>query len=153
MQERHYRLAAFRRQFGETRTTPVHEAWLSMRFGSTAKVLANCMPKYYRISECGCCPAGTLGCAVARTLLGWGVSSITLVDSGRVAYSNPVRQSLFTFEDSRGGATPKAQAAAASLRCIYPHVEAEGRQLTVPMPGHPLTPAELSQVGLHAVAP
>ncbi|KAK9844883.1 hypothetical protein WJX74_008120 [Apatococcus lobatus] len=89
--------------------------------------------------------AGTLGCAVARTLLGWGVNSMTLVDSGRVAYSNPVRQSLFTFEDSRGGATPKAQAAADSLRCIYPHVEAEGRQLTVPMPGHPLTPAELSQ--------
>ena len=71
---------------------------------------------------------------------------MTLVDSGRVAYSNPVRQSLFTFEDSRGGARPKAQAAADSLRCIYPHVQAEGLQLTVPMIGHPLTDAELSQV-------
>lgn len=34
--------------------------------------------------------AGTLGCSVARTLLGWGVRHITLVDNSHVAYSNPV---------------------------------------------------------------
>ena len=34
--------------------------------------------------------AGTLGCSVARTLLGWGVRRITFVDNSRVAYSNPV---------------------------------------------------------------
>ena len=42
--------------------------------------------------------AGTLGCAVARALLGWGVRRVTLVDSGRVSYSNPARQCLFEFE-------------------------------------------------------
>ena len=42
--------------------------------------------------------AGTLGCNVARCLLGWGVRNITLVDNGTVSYSNPVRQSLFSFK-------------------------------------------------------
>ena len=34
---------------------------------------------------------------------GWGVRHITLVDNGRVSYSNPVRQSLFTFKDCLEG--------------------------------------------------
>lgn len=34
--------------------------------------------------------AGTLGCSVARTLLGWGVRRLTLVDNARVSFSNPV---------------------------------------------------------------
>ncbi|RZK61081.1 MAG: hypothetical protein EOO85_33865, partial [Pedobacter sp.] len=55
---------------------------------------------------------GTLGCAVARTLLGWGVRHITFLDSSRVSYSNPVRQSLYEFEDCLNGGAPKATAAA-----------------------------------------
>ncbi|CAG9461675.1 unnamed protein product [Pedinophyceae sp. YPF-701] len=81
--------------------------------------------------------AGTLGCAVARCLLGWGVRHITLVDSGRVSFSNPARQSLFTFEDCLEGGKPKAKAAAAALRAILPSVTAEGHSLLIPMPGHP----------------
>lgn len=46
--------------------------------------------------------AGTLGCNVARCLLGWGVRTITLVDNGSVSYSNPVRQSLYSFKASTG---------------------------------------------------
>lgn len=64
--------------------------------------------------------AGTLGCNVARVLLGWGVRHITFVDSGRVSYSNPVRQSLFEFADCIDGGKPKAEAAAASLKRIFP---------------------------------
>jgi ubiquitin-like modifier-activating enzyme ATG7 len=82
--------------------------------------------------------AGTLGCSVARTLLGWGVRKITFVDSGRVSYSNPVRQSLFGIEDCKDGGKYKAVAAADSLVAIAgPDVESEGVVLTIPMPGHP----------------
>jgi len=81
--------------------------------------------------------AGTLGCSVARTLLGWGVRRITFVDSGRVSYSNPVRQSLFGIEDCKDGGKYKAVAAAESLVTIAgPDVQSEGVVLTIPMPGH-----------------
>ncbi|GAA6056105.1 hypothetical protein JCM3770_001970 [Rhodotorula araucariae] len=88
--------------------------------------------------------AGTLGCYVARTLMAWGVRTITLVDSATVSFSNPVRQPLFEFEDSLGGGKPKAEAAAAALRRIYPGVNATGISLSVPMPGHPIPPSSLT---------
>lgn len=89
--------------------------------------------------------AGTLGCAVARCLLGWGVQHITLADNGRVSYSNPVRQSLFVFDDCAGGGRFKAEAAAAALTTVYPGVTSTGHVLTIPMPGHP--PSSARELG------
>lgn len=79
--------------------------------------------------------AGTLGCYVARALMvsvelgmwlihtkGWGVKTITFVDSARVSFSNPVRQPLFQFEDCLDGGKPKAPCAAERLKQIYPSV-------------------------------
>ena len=80
--------------------------------------------------------AGTLGCAVARCLLAWGVSHITLVDSGKVSYSNPPRQWLFTLQDAAENAL-KAERAADRLRDILPHSNIRGIELSVPLPGHP----------------
>ena len=62
--------------------------------------------------------AGTLGCNVARVLIGWDIRKIKFVDNGKVSYSNPVRQPLFTLEDCTsegGGGRPKAVAAAELL--------------------------------------
>ncbi|XP_013397719.1 ubiquitin-like modifier-activating enzyme ATG7 [Lingula anatina] len=89
--------------------------------------------------------AGTLGCNVARSLLGWGVRKITFVDNSRISYSNPVRQSLFVFEDCLHGGKAKAEAAAESLRRIFPGVDAQGHSLTIPMPGHPLSESSIEQ--------
>lgn len=89
--------------------------------------------------------AGTLGCYVARTLMGWGIRTITLVDSARVSFSNPVRQPLFEFEDCLNGGKPKAQCAADRLKKIFPGVNATGHSLSIPMPGHPIPPGSTEQ--------
>jgi len=84
--------------------------------------------------------AGTLGCNVARVLLGWGIRHFKIVDYGKVSYSNPVRQSLFTLEDCHadgGSGRPKAAAAAEALKTIAADVHSEGISISVPMPGHP----------------
>ncbi|XP_073037396.1 ubiquitin-like modifier-activating enzyme atg7 [Primulina eburnea] len=82
--------------------------------------------------------AGTLGCQTARMLMAWGVRKITLVDSGKVAMSNPLRQSLYTLNDCLNGGEFKAVAAAKSLSAIFPAVEAEAVVMSIPMPGHPV---------------
>ncbi|KAI8325920.1 E1-like protein-activating [Martensiomyces pterosporus] len=87
--------------------------------------------------------AGTLGAYTARALLAWGVRKITFVDNGRVSFSNPVRQPLYTFADSLEGGRPKAEAAAESMRQIFPNVDATGVQLSIPMPGHAVSSAEV----------
>ena len=56
--------------------------------------------------------AGTLGCQLARNLIGWGVKNITFIDYSKVSYSNPVRQTLFEYEDTVKGGKPKAATAA-----------------------------------------
>lgn len=52
--------------------------------------------------------AGTLGCQLSRNLIAWGIKNVTFVDYSKVSYSNPVRQTLYDFEDTKGGGKPKA---------------------------------------------
>ncbi|KAI9019505.1 hypothetical protein CLU79DRAFT_804841 [Phycomyces nitens] len=96
-------------------------------------------------TKCLLLGAGTLGCNVARCLLGWGVRHITFVDNGRVSFSNPVRQPLYAFEDCLEGGAPKAEQAAKALRAVQPSIEAKGYSFTIPMPGHPLSAAQLEK--------
>ncbi|XP_063283001.1 ubiquitin-like modifier-activating enzyme ATG7 [Pelobates fuscus] len=93
-------------------------------------------------SKCLLLGAGTLGCNVARTLMGWGVRHITFVDNAKISYSNPVRQPLYEFEDCLGGETSKALAAAAKLLKIFPGVVSKGYNMSIPMPGHPVNFSE-----------
>jgi len=87
-------------------------------------------------TKCLLVGAGTLGCQVARNLMAWGVRHITFVDSGKVSYSNPVRQSLFEYMDCLEGGKFKAEAAALRLQSIFPSMEATGHVMSIPMPGH-----------------
>ncbi|WVQ83979.1 E1-like protein-activating enzyme Gsa7p/Apg7p [Cryptococcus sp. DSM 104549] len=89
-------------------------------------------------TKCLLLGAGTLGCYVARVLMGWGIRNISLVDSGHVSFSNPVRQPLFNFDDCLDGGKPKAECAADSLRRIFPGVNVSSHILSIPMPGHPV---------------
>ncbi|XP_054163374.1 ubiquitin-like modifier-activating enzyme ATG7 [Oppia nitens] len=90
-------------------------------------------------TKCLLLGSGTLGCSVGRTLLAWGIKNITFVDNSQVSYSNPVRQSLFTFSDCLNGGQPKAKAAAEALKTIFPNVNSKGISLSIPMPGHPVS--------------
>lgn len=86
--------------------------------------------------------AGTLGSYVSRALMGWGVRKITFVDSGRVSYSNPVRQPLFNFQDCYSDSNKgrlKAERASEALKEVFPGVDSEGFHLEVPMIGHPVS--------------
>lgn len=83
--------------------------------------------------------SGTLGCHVSRCLLGWGARHITFIDNGKVSYSNPVRQSLYTFEDSTNvNENYKALLAAKKLKDIFPMADSKGYNLHIPLPGRTL---------------
>lgn len=89
-------------------------------------------------TKCLLLGAGTLGSYVSRCLMAWGVRKITLVDSGVVSFSNPVRQPLFGFTDCLNGGAPKAIRAAEALKEVYPGVDSKGHVIEVPMLGHPI---------------
>ncbi|WFD36696.1 dCMP deaminase [Malassezia cuniculi] len=90
--------------------------------------------------------AGTLGSYAARTLLGWGIRHISFVDNGRVSYTNPVRQPLYEFSDCLSGGRLKVEAACDTLQRVFPSVSAEGYDLEVPMPGHPVSDADMERM-------
>ncbi|XP_075979519.1 autophagy-related 7 [Anticarsia gemmatalis] len=96
-------------------------------------------------TKCLLLGAGTLGCHVARDLLAWGFRHITFVDNGKVSYSNPTRQVLFTHEDCLNGGRMKAEAAADNLRRILPSVVTKGIVAHIPMPGHPIGEALMEE--------
>ena len=77
---------------------------------------------------------------------GWGVKNITFVDNSKVSYSNPVRQSLFNFEDCLNGGKPKAEAAAEMLTKVFPGVKTSGHSINIPMPGHPISDSTRQKV-------
>ncbi|KAF2072280.1 hypothetical protein CYY_006412 [Polysphondylium violaceum] len=93
-------------------------------------------------TKCLLLGSGTLGCNVARCLLSWGVRNVTFVDSSKVSYSNPVRQSLFNFEDCTPKAKEKSVAAAESLKRIFPAVNATSHVFSIPMPGHSVSASQ-----------
>jgi ubiquitin-like modifier-activating enzyme ATG7 len=85
--------------------------------------------------------SGTLGCNIARLLLGYGVRHMTFLDCGKVSYSNLARQSLFTTDcfNEKGEGLPKSVAAAKAIAKIAPHVYADSVDMKIPMPGHFVT--------------
>ncbi|XP_055592272.1 ubiquitin-like modifier-activating enzyme atg7 [Uranotaenia lowii] len=89
--------------------------------------------------------AGTLGCGVARSLLAWGAHHITFVDYGNVSLSNPVRQTLFLYEDAVNGGKPKATTAAERLKQIHPCVVSSGHCFKIPMPGHTVGDSQVGE--------
>lgn len=103
-------------------------------------------------TKCLILGCGTLGCHIARGLLAWGVKHIAFIDNSRVSYANPVRQTLYTFDDcsnrntsESGRGSYKAEAAAASLRKIHPTVDVEAHVLSIPMPGHHVVQNDVEQ--------
>ena len=109
------------------------------------RMLPNIDLELIKSTKCLLFGSGTLGCQLARNLIGWGVRNITFVDYGRVSYSNPVRQSLFDFEDSCGGGRPKAEVAAERLKRIFPDIQSQGISIEIPMPGHYVGEAQVEK--------
>ncbi|EDR22146.1 autophagy protein, putative [Entamoeba dispar SAW760] len=93
-------------------------------------------------TKCLLIGAGTLGCNVSRVLMGWGVQNITFVDNGIISYSNPVRQSLYKFEDCVDKKY-KAQRAAEMVKEVFPGMKSKGIVMSIPMPGHPIGEKEI----------
>ncbi|KAI9989045.1 hypothetical protein PInf_022771 [Phytophthora infestans] len=93
-------------------------------------------------TKCLLLGAGTLGCYTARSLLSWGFRNITFIDNSTVSHSNPVRQPLFEFQDV---GKPKGECAANALKRIFPLVNSQAVNLTIPMAGHALSTPQLME--------
>lgn len=115
------------------------------------RLLPNLQLEQVAQTKCLLFGAGTLGCNVARNLMAWGVRNITFVDNGKVSFSNPVRQWLYTFEDSKN-ALPKAETAAKRVKQVFPDMVSRGVELTIPMPGHLVATAEERETATAAIA-
>jgi ubiquitin-like modifier-activating enzyme ATG7 len=102
------------------------------------RILPNLNLDIVKQQRCLLFGSGTLGCAIARSLIAWGADKITFIDYGHVGYSNPVRQSLFTHSDAVQNKF-KAVAAAERLTEILPSVKASSHVIQIPMPGHPVS--------------
>jgi ubiquitin-like modifier-activating enzyme ATG7 len=85
-------------------------------------------------TKCLLVGAGTLGCYLSMSMMGWGFRRFTFVDSGKVSASNPVRQPLYTMEDV---GCYKAHAASENIKKYAPNMVTRGVAMRVPMPGHP----------------
>ncbi|KAH8583013.1 APG7-like ubiquitin activating enzyme E1 [Cryptosporidium sp. chipmunk genotype I] len=86
--------------------------------------------------------SGTLGCSVARNLIGWGIRNFKFIDHSKVSLNNPMRQCLFTLEDAKNKKN-KALAAVERLRYICPDIHAEGIDFEIPILGDStLTPEQ-----------
>lgn len=80
--------------------------------------------------------AGTLGCSIARLLLGWGFTNLTFVDNGVVSYSNPNRQSLYDVDDCANRKF-KAITIVEKLLKINPSLtNCSGHVCNIPCPDH-----------------
>ena len=95
-------------------------------------------------TKCLLVGSGTLGCNVARVLMGWGVQELTFIDNGFVSYSNPVRQSLYKFNDCVEKRY-KSERAAEVVKEVFPGMKSEGIVMSIPMPGHPIGEKEVEQ--------
>lgn len=86
-----------------------------------------------RNMKCLLLGSGTVGCAIARNLISWGVQNIDFVDCATVSHSNPVRQNLYTTSDY---GKEKAKTASENIKNILPSMISSGYTLDIPMPGH-----------------
>ncbi|XP_070490503.1 ubiquitin-like modifier-activating enzyme ATG7 [Chironomus tepperi] len=123
--------------------TAEHFALLNLKLMKW-RLLPNLNLDIIRTQKCLLFGAGTLGCGIARSLMSWGFTNISFIDSGHVSYSNPVRQSLFTYADASQNKF-KSKAASERLLEILPSVTSKGHVFQIPMPGHPVSDSSMQK--------
>jgi len=94
-------------------------------------------------TKCLLIGAGTLGCSIARLLVGWGFLNFTFVDNGKISYSNPSRQSLYETIDC-DNTKFKANVASEKLLKINPELKSIGYCNTILCPDHPIVDESLA---------